>query len=189
MKKLFFFGDSICFGHMVSIHETWVSKISKELEGTFIVNNPSHNGDTTDIAIQRMNHDIIDFLPDYVFLQFGMNDCNVWETLGNTERVNIKDYTKNICFILSTLRFFGIKPILSTNHTGNKDEHHPLNVSNYNNRLRKISSMYDVPLIEVERYFKASKGLLLDGVHLSRAGHKIYFNIVYPQLEEILNGY
>ena len=52
--KIIFFGDSICVGQFVSIHEGWVTQISSRLaaldspEAQVVVMNASANGRTTE---------------------------------------------------------------------------------------------------------------------------------------------
>lgn len=188
MKKMFFFGDSICYGHMVSINKTWVSKISEKLDN-YIVNNPSKNGDTTSLALQRLYHDVIDFKPDYVYVQFGLNDCNRWETMNNMPRVGLVCFTANLIEICNSCLNSGCIPILATNHTCKKDKKYTEDVKAYNNVIRVISKTNQFKLIDVEKYWKNDERknyLLDDGVHLSEKGHEKYFQIVYPLLNRII---
>lgn len=185
MKKLFFFGDSICYGHMISINKTWVNKISERLNN-YIVNNPSRNGDTSLLALQRLHHDVIDFKPDYVYIQFGLNDCNKWETMNGMPRVSLKSFDANINEICMTCLYNDIEPILATNHICSKNPIHTEDASVYNCVIRNNNYSR---IIDIEKYWKfdnKEEYLMNDGVHLSEKGHEKYFQIVYPLLKNII---
>ena len=77
--NLIFFGDSICTGQFVSPHQTWVSMISSSIPSVTVFNH-SINGDITRTALERMPHDVQEIGPDIIYIQFGMNDCNYWQT-------------------------------------------------------------------------------------------------------------
>src|SRR6516165_6738095 len=86
MIRVFFFGDSICFGQGVSPHRIWVTRLSQRLAASIsqthdlMVQNPSINGNTTRMALDRMAFDVQAHRPDVLIVQFGLNDCNVWES-------------------------------------------------------------------------------------------------------------
>ena len=83
--RIFFFGDSICFGQGVSPHFTWVTRLSRALDERFssradvLTQNPSVNGNTTRMALERMPYDVQSHAPDVLYIQFGLNDCNGWD--------------------------------------------------------------------------------------------------------------
>jgi len=86
--QLYLFGDSICFGQLISGHRTWASSLAESLEGlnsehkTFLVQNVGVNGNTTRQALERLNYDVTSHAPKYVLIQFGMNDCNIGKVMG-----------------------------------------------------------------------------------------------------------
>jgi len=87
-SRSFFFGDSICFGQGVSLHFAWVIRLSRALDARFssradvLTQNPSVNGNTTRMALERMPYDVQSHAPDVLYIQFGLNDCNGWEADG-----------------------------------------------------------------------------------------------------------
>ena len=106
--KIFFFGDSICFGQYTSPHESWVTQISEKLNEVaserqfkILIQNPSVNGNTTRQALERMPYDVQSHEPEILIVQFGMNDCNYWETDRGMQRVNPQSFEANINEIIT----------------------------------------------------------------------------------------
>jgi len=89
--RIFFFGDSICFGQGVSPHFTWVTRLSRALDerlssrADVLTQNPSVNGNTTRMALERMPYDVQSHAPDVLYIQFGLNDCNGWDQTWRPE--------------------------------------------------------------------------------------------------------
>ena len=97
MKKLIFFGDSICTGQYVSIHKGWVNKLSKSLSSeNIMILNSSVNGRTSRQALEDMPYHVQEQRPNYLVIQFGMNDCNYWESDKGVPRVSPKSFEANI---------------------------------------------------------------------------------------------
>ena len=100
--KLYLFGDSICFGQLVSSYKTWASSLATALEKLnnsetrFLVQNAGVNGNTTRQALERLYYDVISHSPKYVLIQFGMNDCNYWETDRGLARVSPTAFMANL---------------------------------------------------------------------------------------------
>jgi len=68
--KLYFFGDSICFGQYVSTHKTWTTRISKFVSELCETRNfeiltqvAAVNGETTRGALMRLEHDVLAHAP------------------------------------------------------------------------------------------------------------------------------
>ena len=83
--KVYIFSDSIGFGQLVSPSETWVNDLSDKLINLkkrydILLQNPSVNGCTTRQALERLYFDCTSHKPDLVIIQFGLNDCNFWDT-------------------------------------------------------------------------------------------------------------
>lgn len=173
MIKLYFFGDSVCFGQYVSPHKTWVHMISQEFPD-MLIQNPSVNGDITRTALDRMHHDVLSHKPDMVYIQFGINDCNIWDTDRGVTRVPIISFISNLDEMIDRCKAFGVNTIfLATNHkTGD------LKNTEYNEAIRDVSSNLSyVRLIDIESEWE--EGLLMeDGIHLNEDGHILYYNII-----------
>ena len=213
--KLFFFGDSICVGQHVSLHRGWVprtsarlSELSKEYEVEVIVGNASSNGRTTRQALLQMPYEIQSQNVDLLIVQFGMNDCNYWQTDRGLPRVSPEAFKANLKEIVNRAFNFGAKRILlNTNHpTGLDQELMPFtdmtyqqSNEQYNQIIREVAEGSDsrMTLNNVEKAFKDyTKGnrkqlldLLLpnpDLLHPSERGHDLYFDVTYPTIKNII---
>lgn len=212
MKKecrVFFFGDSICFGQGISLHKGWVARISSCLEGLseelgkqVTVINASINGNTTRMALERMPYDIQSQHPDILIVQFGMNDCNIWETDKGLPRVSPDSFSANLVEITQRAFNFGVKKIfIHTNHPSTRDEkpmaHSAITYqqhnAHYNEYIRRTVAQLNDPRIilnDMEETILEKTGgdiaplLLPDAIHLSVEGHNLYFESVYPLLKE-----
>lgn len=208
--RVFFFGDSICFGQGVSPHRVWVGRLSAALERQFArtvdlqFQNPSINGNTTRQALERIAYDIQSHSPHIVLVQFGMNDCNVWETDRGHPRVSPDAFRANLSEIIDRARIFGAKQvILGTNHPTTRTEkllpgvdytYEAANRS-YNAITREVAAAKSATLADAEHACDAAvnagevtyESLVLDDqLHLSATGHDIYFRSRLPVLVSAL---
>ncbi|KAA3646366.1 MAG: SGNH/GDSL hydrolase family protein [Chloroflexi bacterium] len=211
--RVFFFGDSICFGQGISIHKGWVTRISASLselglqyQRNIVVINASHSGNTTRQALERMPYDIQSQSPDALIIQFGMNDCNYWETDKGNPRVSPNAFAANLQEIIVRSLNFGTKAVfLHTNHPTGRDQeqlHHATltyqeSNKQYNKLIREVARNQpeNVYLNDIEAAFFAHiKGgrrnladlLLPDQLHPSEKGHSLYFETVFPIIKERL---
>ncbi len=207
--KVFFFGDSICFGQGISIHKGWVTQISSRLDSLssrlntpILVVNSAVNGRTTRQALLDMPYEIQTYSPDILIVQFGMNDCNYWESDKGNPRVSPKAFAANLEEILMRAFSFGSKKvILNTNHVTGRDNHvfpytnitYQNSNEIYNNIIRNTASIYknNVILNDMEKIFQNTAKtrdelmelVLEDLLHLSKKGHDIYYKTIFPKIE------
>ncbi len=197
--RIFFFGDSVCFGQGISIHKTWVCRLSAALTERFggernvITQNPSVNGNTSRMALERMPFDVQSHRPHVLLVQFGLNDCNVWQTDNGHPRVSARGFAANLAEIIDRGRRSGAEQIvLGTNHSTTRtigrladlamcyEDHNRA----YNQIVRDVAQTTDVRLVDIEAAFDARTAagvslgdlLLPDELHLSEAGHAVYFD-------------
>ena len=219
MKRIgvMFFGDSICIGQHVAIHEGWVTRTSARLAdlgkkhaAEFVVTNASVNGRTTRQALECIHYEVQSHCPEVVIVQFGMNDCNYWASDKGLPRVSQLAFAANLREIIARVANFGARRIfLNTNHPTTLDEetfphtHVTYQQSNefYNQAVRELSEDVDVVFNDVEQRFldhvgqerEKLKELLLpsDQLHLGEKGHDLYLDYTYPRVEgavlELLN--
>ena len=218
--KTYFFGDSICVGQHVSLHKGWVprtsaklSELGKKHNTQIVVANASANGRTTRQAIENMPYEIQSQKVDLLIIQFGMNDCNYWESDRGLPRVCPEAFMANLKEIITRAFNFGAKAVfLNTNHPTALDQKvmpfteitYQQSNEQYNQIIRDVvaTSNSRVILNDVERAFKRhTEGnrerlweLLLpnpDFLHPSEKGHDLYFQVAYPPIEsavlELLN--
>jgi len=122
--RVTFFGDSICVGQGVSIYRGWVTRVAGRLDelaaefgGEIIVTNSSLNGSTTRQALERMPYDVQSHGVDILIVQFGLNDCNYWQTDAGLPRVSPEGYAANLKEIVRRGIIFGAKKVfLHNNH-------------------------------------------------------------------------
>ncbi|MGI6457242.1 MAG: SGNH/GDSL hydrolase family protein [bacterium] len=217
MIRVFFFGDSICFGQGVSIHRGWVTRIASELDklshstGTgILLSNASINGNTTRLALERMPYDIQSQNPDILIVQFGMNDCNYWLSDRGVPRVSPQAFAANLAEIINRAFVFGVQKIfINTNHPTARDKEtmphtqvtYQQSNESYNAIIRDVVRQFDerVVLNDIEasfmEYIRTNhvpiENLLLpapDQLHLSEEGHTLYFNLIYPKVEQAVRA-
>lgn len=210
MQSLYFFGDSICFGQYVSADRVWTTRVSRHLSESEEFKNvltqvTAVNGETSREALGRIHHCVTSHSPNLVWIQFGLNDANYWQTERGSPRVSLAGYLANIeemiqkCFATGTQQI-----LLATNHAVTKKleqdanpNKYQQNAKVYNEALRRKfgnESFQRVKLIDIERemeaYFEINKQvyLLPDGVHLNQEGHKEYFRIVLSPILSALQS-
>jgi acyl-CoA thioesterase-1 len=191
----------------VAIHKGWVTRISasfseidKSQAREVMVTNASINGNTTRQALERMSYDVQSQHADLLIVQFGMNDCNYWETDRGNPRISPQAFGANLEEIIVRAFSFGVRKVLiNTNHpTGRDQELMPFakvtyqqSNEHYNQVIREVAARFDerVVLTDVETIFKSHAGgdrgallrlLLPDLLHLSEEGHDLYFKSIYP---------
>ena len=194
----------ICYGQLVSTHKTWASALAINL-GQFnsqsieiLVQNASHNGNTTRQALERIHYDVTSHNPDYVLIQFGMNDCNYWQTDNGCPRVSVGAFSANIEEIVNKCSAAGVKHcFIATNHPSSKDSTSRGNQfsydesnTRYNAAIREtfyrlleekadFLTLCDYEqvwtrVIASDKSVKLENFLLADGIHLSEQGHELY---------------
>ena len=206
--RVVFFGDSVCVGQGVSLYHGWVTRIaqlldelSRQVGREIIVINASINGNTTRQALERMPYDVQSHGVDVLIVQFGLNDCNHWLSDHGLPRVSTEGYAVNLKEIVTRGRQFGAKTVfLNNNHPTSRDRevlpHTSITYEQSNQRYNAIVRQVAVQLgdlvtfndVEVEFGRAIAAGdaredlLLADGLHLSRAGHELYYAFLSPSI-------
>ena len=207
--NVFFFGDSICVGQYVSPHKTWVNLLSAGVEDRFadcfLVVNSSVNGSAARAALERMGPEVQAHGLCLLVTQFGLNDCNRWQTDNGLPRVSPEAFRNSLHEIVERVRTFGAKRIvLNTNRPttkrssdGRVDAAYQENNRFYNTIIRDVGNATDVVhLLDIEKSFDEEVAqrhpiedlLLNDGVHLSTDGHQMYFKLVLNPLLGLLES-
>jgi lysophospholipase L1-like esterase len=195
--NFYFFGDSICFGQYVSVEKAWVHKTAEWLNKTYSDNeytvmNPSIIGNTTRDALIRYYQDVLTRNPDIIYVQFGMNDCNIWDTERGIQRVMPKTFEANLTELYVRSQTVQCKKFMvGTNHPSYKNPNYDERNKEYNEIIRKISKQNKRPIIDHEQYWinsqlTPSEYLLSDGVHLNHYGHIKYYHKIITDLKNIL---
>ena len=162
MKSLYILSDSTGVGQFVSLHKTWAVMLSEYLEGRYVVQNLSRNGETSRQALERLVPDVLRYEPSIVYVQYGTNDANFWDTDRGLPRVMPREFYWNMISILERCEQFGAIPILGSNHTGA-----------YNTEI--VNLYLDCQLVDHSAYTDCT---MPDGVHLNERGHRLYFESI-----------
>lgn len=212
-RRLVFFGDSICVGQGVSIHKGWVTRLAAHISELcerrridILVLNASASGNTTRQALERMPYDVQSHGVDWMILQFGMNDCNYWQSDNGLPRVSAPAFAANLAEIIDRASKFGAsKILLNTNHPTARsagifpwaDCSYQQSNAAYNRIIREVAGSRPgrVVLNDVEARFDELIGagtdlnslLLEDGLHISERGHDVYYDIIKPRVEALID--
>jgi lysophospholipase L1-like esterase len=208
IEKFYIFGDSICTGQLVSPNKSWVNQLSIAIEknfskSQFVLQNASCNGNTTRQALERMNYDVTSHFPNYLVIQFGLNDCNSWKTDRGLTRVSKMAFVYNLEEIIKKCFAYNVRHIfLCTNHLTNKNIEYDKTNIEYSKAIRKLFKKISIKSKKISlidnfsfwsNFFKKKKKLsnflLSDGVHLNAEGHKLYEKNNIPIILKILKKY
>lgn len=185
---MIFFGDSICHGQHVSVERHFVVQLAAyynaRLTPPLLVENRSINGNTSRQALERLSYDVTSQRPDMVYVQFGLNDCNVWQTDFGRPRVALEAYKANLREIIEKVQAAGAtRVIVGTNHPCLLGEPYEERLCLYNRCAREAAAETGAVLFDVRataRPFDPSRMLMVDGIHLSEAGHDFYYEEIRP---------
>ncbi len=201
-----FFGDSITFGQYIDPRVRWTALVESylrragESEHTYCVNR-GVSGETTRDPLLRFAVDVQHHAPDLVTIQFGLNDCNCWQTDRGLPRVSERSFEANLHEMIDRTRWFGSEAIiLCTNHTTARETVQPdgrpyeANNRRYNAIIRCVAESAGVVLCDMEQSFARYAGedlaaLLLpypDQLHLSESGNRVYFRTILPFVDAAL---
>ena len=207
--RVTFFGNSICVGQGVSIYRGWVTRVAGRLDDLavesgreIIVTNSSVNGSTTRQALERMPYDVQSHGVDILIVQFGLNDCNYWQTDAGLPRVSPEGYAADLQEIVRRgITFGAMRVVLHNNHpTTRTTEKFPNAKVTYEDSNRQYNAIVrdvaeglgpSVIFIDIEAEFdrftsrqhdRLGPLLLPDGLHLSAAGHALYFDLVCDKI-------
>jgi lysophospholipase L1-like esterase len=199
-----FFGDSITAGQYVPLTLRWTTLLSERLTDGKLADVQysvgAVSGDTTRQGLERFPSQVQSVRPHVVTIQFGLNDCNRWQTDGGLPRVSELAFEANLHEMISRARRFGAtQVILLTNHPTLRPTVFEDGATyedcrrRYNAITRDVAHDADVRLLDVEAGFAPYQthlaGLLLgppDVLHLSAAGHATYANLLEPTLRSAL---
>ncbi len=201
-------GDSITFGQYVDASLRWTTLIQNKISKHFDENNlkvTSFNrgisGETTRMGLLRYPQDVQQLNPTLMTLQFGLNDCNCWETDGGLPRVSPRSYKSNLIEMIGRARHFGAKHIiLGTNHRTLKrnilpggDVYEDRNLM-YSSIAREVAKETEVELFDIQKEFipfddNQLLEMLLpepDLLHLSIKGNEFYAEKIWPYVQRAL---
>ncbi|HSV09119.1 MAG TPA: GDSL-type esterase/lipase family protein [Hanamia sp.] len=134
-------------------------------------------------GMDRFDTAVLAYHPDWVTINFGINDS--WQDGGKKgqSRISFKEYKHNLSFFINGIRQQGGKVILLTpNPIGKKyNGFHERRLKKYMNAVRHLAKSKSIPLINTWKIFpeyvsekhEGIDALLLDGIHPNDLGHKL----------------
>jgi lysophospholipase L1-like esterase len=198
-------GDSITFGQHIDPDVRWTSLIASRLAASYegsgvelVSINSGVSGDTTRMGLERFPAAVQAHRPDVVTIQFGLNDCNCWQTDAGIPRVTEAAYEANLLEMIARSRRFGARQvILATNHpTLRRGEMVSGEVyeeanARYSEIARGVAVAAAVTLCDIRFAFAGLSDaeladLLLpmpDVLHLSEAGNRLYADAIWPIIQ------
>ncbi|MDL2287570.1 GDSL-type esterase/lipase family protein [Eubacteriales bacterium OttesenSCG-928-G02] len=183
-KKIVAFGDSI------TAIPGWVDMLTAEL-GTNIIN-AGVGGDTTELAIARVDKDVIAQNPDIVIMLFGMNDQAIVMD-SNKPLVSLDKYIQNYKTILEKCRAIKADVVLLTGNYVCTDPNYYSaggygldygtdSIDDFFNAIRDLADEYGLNLIDINEFCKtiekSKMTAINDGIHLSDFGRDKYCELI-----------
>lgn len=204
--NIFFFGDSITEGQFVGLPFRWVDIVANGLNEQYPQYNNqlqcfvgANSGDTTFMGMARFAWQVQQIGPDVLFIQFGLNDCNLWDSDGGLPRTSPRAFKANLAEMIDRGKNFGAKhvilsnnhPITKTNDWGEMGTFGERN-SEYNQMIAELAAEKSVILNDIYTAFSSSSTPLTsllrdDNIHLNLKGHMLYAKCVQKILEQILS--
>jgi len=204
--KIVFLGDSITSGERIEAAKNWVSllrnyffsKYYRQDRDIYVLNKGISVNNTRD-GLQRFQNDVQNERPDILVIQFGLIDSTRWLSNRGLPCVSPEAFEANIIEMIARAGCFGINNIiLLTTHRTHRDNvsanglTQNQNLNLYNEIIRQISKQESIELIDMWEMINSDKVndyvfSLPDGNHLTEEGHKAYYRIVLPVIEEIVN--
>jgi sialidase-1 len=208
-KKIVVFGNSTTAWRPMAISKVYGQRLEEKLNVNgnicVILNSGiggSHTGSIKDNdkhkikhALDRFQTDVLDYEPDIVVLQFGINDSYVDKGgIEGESRISLEEYRSNLNYMVKTLRQKGIHVILMTpNQFDDRKEFWRLDrLEKYTNMMRRVSEENEITLVDIwalnQQYIQKNKTLrpwLLDGVHPNDFGHEQIATALFEEIEKL----
>jgi lysophospholipase L1-like esterase len=106
------FGDSLTFGYGIEEANRWTNLLAEALNCKVI--NSGVCGNTSSEGLARIKDDVLSYNPDYVIINFGMNDHFIKADESYEAKVSLVQFEKNIEKMLSLIKDIKAIPILIT---------------------------------------------------------------------------
>jgi lysophospholipase L1-like esterase len=201
LTNIICFGDSITEAAEFPPEQRWPAllqaKLDAWLSGRFAVHNRGVGGDTTARAFDRLESDVLPLLPGLLVVQFGFNDANVrdWTVVP---RVGLDEFRKNLREFYRLAVDAGGECAFIVNHAiarvagsqGNNRSYND-NLEPYNMAIREVTRacaapMIDLPAMLAQQQLALDRVLAEDGMHLSISGNRVYADLVFAALRQML---
>lgn len=193
-------GDSITFGQYVDPTLRWSTLIGTWLRDEFpnvevVSLNRGVSGETTRMGLERFPRDVQESGAAVMTLQFGLNDCNCWQTDGGLPRVSERAFAANLVEMVARARRAGVSEIImQTNHRTLRRAPLPSGEiyedanARYSELIRAVARETESTLCDIRGVFEPLDDETLDHLllpppdvlHLSEEGNAVYADAIYP---------
>lgn len=112
--KIVAFGDSLTYGHGIEEDKKWTTLLSKSFNCKVV--NSGIGGNTSSQGLARIEEDVLNHKPDYVIINFCMNDHVIPDDGTGLPKVSLEQFQDNILKMVSLIRGIDAVPILATPH-------------------------------------------------------------------------
>jgi lysophospholipase L1-like esterase len=197
------FGDSITHARAFAEGDRWPTILQSKLEagqpGRYKVYNRGIGGNTTAQGLERVDEDVLPYLPGFLLVQFGFNDSNI-RPWSQVSRVGLEDYRKNLREFHRIAAAHESQCAFIVNHLPARDTEkniaangktYSANFAPYNEAVRQVAKELGVPTIDLpritqERQIETHALVSEDGVHLSVEGNHLYADMIFERLNCLL---
>ena len=194
------FGDSITSAKDFAEGDRWPTILQFKLNAwrpdTYKVYNRGIGGNTTAQGLERMEEDVLPYLPGLLLVQFGFNDSNI-RPWSQVSRVGVEDYQKNLREFQRIAAAHQSRCVFIINHIIARygDSHRMPNGATYNTNfapydqaIRQVgqdlsAAAIDLPRLMQEQNVSVDSLVSDDGLHLSIAGNHHYAELVFMALK------
>jgi lysophospholipase L1-like esterase len=196
-------GDSITHARAFAEGDRWPTILQFKLNawqpGAYKVYNRGIGGNTTAQGLERVDEDVLPYLPGCLLVQFGFNDSNI-RPWSQVSRVGLEDYRKNlqefhrIAAAHESVCTFIVNHLPARNtedHIAPNGKTYSANFAPYNVAARQVAEALGAPTIDLphimqERRIETHALVSEDGAHLSVEGNHLYAGMVFDRLKQIL---
>jgi lysophospholipase L1-like esterase len=192
------FGDSVTFGWNLNYENSYPSQLEQLLKKDFSqikVINSGIGGNTIIDANKRFDKDVLNFKPDIVIVNFGLNDGMI---AVNAPNIDIKDFENYYNDLIKKLQsgdlkiiILGINPVT---------ELFPENESeSYRKKQREIYEIYNEKIFEIARKNNLAyinlweefnkdtdleEYIQIDGIHPNEKGSNLIAELIYEIIKK-----
>ena len=165
-------GDSITAGQYLPSEQAWPQQLA-ELTGYEVLNAGVSN-ETTRQGLERFPRHVQERWPDVVIIQFGLNDCNRWDTDNGLPRVRREAYRENLIEMVERSKASGAEAMICDLTPTQKSLQHMRDRNEYSRSAERAASDTGVGFIRAGLTIAD----LLDDMHLTAEGHRVFAEAV-----------
>lgn len=203
------FGDSVTEVSGEPEGSKWPTRLQFALDtwqpGGYRVFNRGVSGNTSAQGLERIDAQVLPFLPGWVVVAFGGNDANV-RPHRHTPRVGLREFESNLAEIHRLITCAGGKPAYMAIHLPLPDERtkaqgrkydqgngrtYAENFAPYRQALLRLARKHGAPSLDLEAALKkasltAAHLVCSDGIHLTTDGNAFYGETIFAWLKTVL---